>query len=287
MSPSWFTYTGIEVIPHGVTHVFVDEVEAVPNRAFYRHRTIVEVIFAARVKNVGKWAFDRCPSLRRVIMPGVKVVGWYAFNKCPALTDVVCGKLEIIEDGSFECCTSLMSIDLPAAEIVKEGAFENCTALTQAKFGEKLKSIKAGALSGCRSLERVTVPMKDGIIIADSIFQGCESLKYVDVEGDDICQTITMLYFEEWGNKLEEEIYSINQILHDVDAGGFRDDEGNWDMRGKAKVIGKWIKSSLRRISHYKAEHQRLLEHAAKTLQLTLPKDIVTNNVLPFLELPF
>ena len=41
------------------------------------------------------------------------------------------------------------------------------------------------------------------------------------------------------------------------------------------------------KVIHYQAEHQRLLyEEVATTLQLALPRDIVMNNVLPFLELP-
>ena len=47
-----------------------------------------------------------------------------------------------------------------------------------------------------------------------------------------------------------------------------------------------WIRSVLRKIIQYKAQHQHVLEEAATTLKLTLPQDIVIKNVLPFLELP-
>jgi len=48
-----------------------------------------------------------------------------------------------------------------------------------------------------------------------------------------------------------------------------------------------WIRSVIGKIIHYQAEHQRLLdEEVATTLQLALPRDIVMNSVLPFLELP-
>ena len=49
----------------------------------------------------------------------------------------------------------------------------------------------------------------------------------------------------------------------------------------------EWIQSVLRKINHYKAEHRHVLDEAATALQHALPQDdIVTNNVLPFLELP-
>jgi len=43
-----------------------------------------------------------------------------------------------------------------------------------------------------------------------------------------------------------------------------------------------WISSVLRKIIHYKAEHQSFLNEAASTLQSFLPNDIVLNNILPF-----
>jgi len=82
---------------------------------------------------------------------------------------------------------------------------------------------------------------------------------------------------------MNEEINSINQILPTASAGGgYEGDHGE-----KARAIRTWIRSVLRKIVHYQAEHQRLLdEEVATTLQLVLPQDIVSNNVLPFLELP-
>ena len=79
---------------------------------------------------------------------------------------------------------------------------------------------------------------------------------------------------------MNEEIDSINRILPTVSAGGW-DDEGE-----KAQAIRTWIRSVLHKIVKYKAEHQRIVDEAATTLQLALPQDIVMNNVLPFLELP-
>jgi len=81
---------------------------------------------------------------------------------------------------------------------------------------------------------------------------------------------------------MNEEIDSINQILPTVDAGRWV-----YDVGDKARAVRTWIRSVLGKIIHYQAEHQRLLdEEVATSLQLALPRDIVMNNVLPFLELP-
>ena len=71
-----FTYTGAEggVIPRDATHVFVD-VRVVRRYAFFRHPNIViEVICHEDVETIEADAFCNCPSLKRVIMPGVKLV---------------------------------------------------------------------------------------------------------------------------------------------------------------------------------------------------------------------
>ena len=78
-----------------------------------------------------------------------------------------------------------------------------------------------------------------------------------------------------------DKIGAINQILLTTAAGDDFNDAG-----GKAQAIRRWISSVLGKIIHYKAQHRRLLNKAATTLQHALPNDIVLENVLPFLELP-
>jgi len=270
-----------EVIPDDATHITVDKsVTVVSEDAFRGHPSIVEAIFHIDVEKVESIAFNCCPSLRRVIMPGVEVVKYQAFLGCEALTDVECGKLERIGHGAFGGCKSLRSIDLSSAKIVYDDAFSNA-ALTDAKFGSKLESIKRRAFDGC-PLERITIPLKDGVIAAHCIFRGCDNLKHVDLVEGGVHETIAALQLEEWRNDMYEEINSINQILPTTPAG-----EGYFDQGGKARAIRTWIRSVLGKIIHYKAEHQRLLnEQVATTLGLALSQDIVMNNVLPFLELP-
>ncbi len=286
---TWFIYTGAdgEIIPRDATHVFVD-VTTIPASAFYRHPNIVEVICHDRVEKIEAWAFICCPCLRRVIMPGVKIAERGAFADCVALTDVECDKLEIIERSAFEHCRSLRSINLPSARIVRECAFSVCEALTDVKFSSKLERIGQRAFRDCPTLERITIPLKDGIIPDDDdAFMGCKRLNHVDlVEGAQLHETIPALHFEEWRNDMWEEITSIHQILPNADAGAWDDANNGFFDGEKAQVIRRWLRSVLDKMIHYKAEHQGILDEAGTTLVLALPRDIVGNNVLPFLELP-
>ncbi|KAK1747701.1 hypothetical protein QTG54_001664 [Skeletonema marinoi] len=278
MAAEYFTYTGGDV-----TRIRIHEsLTVIPRRAFYGRRNIEEVICDADVETIELWAFAFCTSLRRVIMPGVKVVSDGAFCGCEALTDVQCSELEIIGLMAFRHCKSLTSINLPSAKIIGGTVFKYCTALTDVKFGNKLERIERCAFIGCRSLRRITLPLKDSMITDDNIFTGCANLEHVDLAGG-IHETVAALQLEEWKNDLNEEIDSINQILPTARAGG---DLYN-DVGEKAIVIRTWIRAVLRKIIHYKAQHHRLLADAATTLEfVSLPKDIVIENVLPFLELP-
>jgi len=116
------------------------------------------------VEKIESHAFCGCLCLKRVIMPGVAIVERGAFHVCEALTDVECGKLEIIEARAFDSCKSLKSINLQSAMIVEEEAFCCCMALTDLKFGSMLERMGLGAFTNCTSLERITIPLKDGMI---------------------------------------------------------------------------------------------------------------------------
>ena len=280
-----FTYTGEEIIPREANHIFVDAA-FVPDGTFEEHPNIIEGVCSERVKKIEAAAFYNCPNLRRVIMPGVKlVVG--SFDNCEALTDVECSKLEIIKGWAFAACKSLRNIDLPSARIVDGGAFIDCEALTDVKFGNKLERIEESAFLNCVSLERITIPLKDGIITHDTIFTECKQLKHVDlVEGDELHDTVAALQLKAWRNDMNVTIDAINQILPNARPGYYDDDSYDDDNGEKAQMIRRWIRSVIDKINHYKAEHQRILDEAATTLQCTLPHEIATNNVLTFLELP-
>ena len=167
-----YIYTGAvgERIPHATTHVAVMiDARVVLADAFFHSFNIVEVICHKNVEKIERGAFYYCPSLRRVIMPGVKVVEEYAFYECEILTDVECGKLEVIGNRAFVDCKSLISINLPSARIIGEESFCRCKALTEVEFGNKLERFEAGVFFQCRSLERITIPLRDGLINAEGI----------------------------------------------------------------------------------------------------------------------
>ena len=262
------------IAPDHLTLVFLD-IEYVPQRAFCEHPNIREVICSENVKEILGAAFADCYSLRRVIMPGVKLIG-NSFIGCQALTDVECDKAEIIKEWAFSSCISLRSINLPSARIIEEGTLSMCDVLTVVKFGNKLERIDRIAFGKCPSLERITIPLKDGIITSDDIFQGCENLNQVHLEEGEVHETIASFESEEWRDDMNREIDSINQILPNACA-GYHNASGR-DAGEKAQVIRTWIRSVIDKMNHYKAEHQRLLNEAATLLELAIWKANLDDN---------
>ncbi len=277
-----------EIVPLEATHIFVaEDVTVIRAGAFYGRR-IIEIICHERVEKISESGFNGCFSLRRVIMPGVKIVEKYAFMNCRALTDIKFGKLEIIKEWALCGCKSLRNISLPSTRIVESYAFAGCHALIDAKFSDKLERFDDCAFIKCSALERITIPLKDDLLTEDDIFifQGCDNLNHVNLIEGELHESIAALHLEEWGNDMNEEIDSINQILPTTYAGTVDDDDEEEEDGEKAQVIRIWIRSVLRKIVHYQEEHQRILNEAATTLQFTLPQDIAMDKVLPFLALP-
>ena len=278
----WFTYTGTdgEVIDDEATHVIVDKnCTVVRAYAFRNHPSIVEVICHENVEKIEQEAFLWCPSLRRVVMRGVKVVEGSAFHCCEALTDVECDKLEIIKEYALSWCTSLKSINLPSARIVERTAICRCYALKDVKFGSKLERIDVEAFWLCSSLERIAIPLKDGLFNHDDIFQGCDDLLQVDLIEGKLHKIIAALHLEEWRNDMNQEVDSINQILLSASAGRYvdgYDEEG--DPGEKARALRRWIRSVIQRLIHYKAEHRKLLKEATTLLELALWKANLADN---------
>ena len=270
-----FTYTGAEgeIIPNEATHITVgDGVTFVRADAFWMHRKIVEVICHDRVEKIETSAFRQCHSLRRIIMRGVKIVEEQSFYWCDALRDVECDKLEIIGSYAFGVCYSLRIINLPFARIIEDCAFAACEALADVKFGNELERFEGRAFGRCKSLERITIPLKDGIITDDGIFERCQKFGYVClVEGAELHETVAALHLGEWRNDMSDEIDSINRILPTADA-GCRNEGGDVEPGEKALAIRRWIRSVLDKMNHYKAEHQRVLGESTTLLELAIWK---------------
>jgi hypothetical protein len=263
-----FVYVGGEQrVPRDVKRVQIAEnVDTILAQTFQHCEQLREVEGHNRLKRIERLAFYRCRRLRSVTkMTGLIEIEESAFNSCWALSELTeLDKLGIIGYNSFGFCKSLTSINLPSIIMVERYAFQYCTALTDVVFGKDLERIEQYALVSCTALKRITIPLKDNLIIGDDAFCNCRSLSRVDTLDGEIHKTISSLHLESWRNEMLEEIDRINQTLPNA--------------LSKTRAIQQWTRL-IQRMEHYKSEHQIILKEAMALLELALWKANLRDNV--------
>jgi hypothetical protein len=196
-------------------------------------------------------------------MPGVQIIEQYAFYGCEDMTHVEFDKLETIGRAAFILCTSLQWIKMPKVKTIGQSAFFD-SVVEELELGEDLETIGSSAFYGSK-LRRISIPLKDEMFQFHdrrgtfTQFHDCKNLTTVDVIGG-IRKTVASLHLESWRNVMNEEIHRINHILPSTDP----DD--------KTDVIRQWIRSVIRKIDHYKAEHRAILKEVTALLELALWK---------------
>jgi hypothetical protein len=263
-----FVYTGGEQeVPWDVKRVRIAEnVDTILAVAFSHCQQLIEVEGHNKLKKIKRLAFLNCPSLRRVSkMTGIIEIEENAFSGCSALSELEFDKLEIIGEGAFIDCNSLRSINISSIKRIGKYAFVRCHALTDALFGVKLERIEEYAFWDCTALRRITIPLKDNLIIGNRAFRNCENFSRVDVFTGGVHKTISYLHMESWRDDMQEEIDRINQPLPNT--------------QEKTIAIQQWITTVLRRMEHFKSEHQILLKEAMTLLELALWKANLRENV--------
>ncbi len=305
---SIFVYTGGQA-PHNVRRVRVDEsTDAIADEAFWNNPYLENIEMHNRVGRIGYQAFRYCPALKWIKLPGVEVIEYGAFADC-GLEYVEFGdKLRSIEECAFFNCTSIEKVQFASPLRVGKYAFEDCEKLTEVELPEEVKGVECGAFEFCPSLQRISMPLKDGIF-GDQAVYGCEKLTTINIIGS-IHKTISYLSLESWRNEIYAEIDRVNRVLPDA------------DQKEKTHIIQQWMISVSSIVEYYKNEHCNLIHEAMVQLDLALWKvnldeknvcslsevgtttntvlsararqeqfitsraTIVIKNVLPFLELP-
>ena len=263
-----FVYLGEQRVPYGTTHAIIDpSVNIVRRGAFAYCYQLVSVIFHDGVEIIEEHAFEDCTSLPSIKFLGVREIGHRAFHSCVALSDVKFGDtLETVRSRAFDNC-GLMSIKLPSARTVQGLSFSHCNQLTDVEFGINLERIGFNSFYNCPNLQRIAIPLKDGILPFDSIinrynqFDQCGNLTRVDIVGaEGIHKTISSLLLESWKDEMNEEIDRISRELPSI------------RQHDKGDAIRLWIRSVIDRMEQFKAEHDRLLKEHMTQLELAIWK---------------
>ena len=215
-----FVYTG-RLVPQHVTHVIIDKsVDEIEDNAFEDCENLLTVDTHNGIRRIGKQAFWRCKSLRRINIKSVVEVDVLAFNQCENLESVEFGdRLVAIGDGAFDRCKSLKHLKLPSIITIEKYAFSE-SKLTDVELSEGLETIGKGAFLNCERLQRIAIPLKRDLFVFHDYmnqFDFCINLTKVDIVGG-IHETVASLHMESWRTDMIAEINRINQVLPDTPA---------------------------------------------------------------------
>ena len=238
----------------------------IEERAFKLCENLVQVETHDEIRRVGRMAFWRCKSLRRINLRSVCEVSKSAFCRCENLKFVEFGETVEIGLMAFWGCENLERLNFTSIIITGIGSFSYCEALTNIEFSERLETIEARAFRECKRLQRIAIPLKRDLFVIDDEsdqcgqFDRCDQLTTVDLVGEAHTKTISSLFMESWRTEMEEEINRINQVLPDT------------QRRDKTNEIMQWMDSVMDKMDHYKALHCRYVKEAITLLELALWK---------------
>lgn len=179
--------------------------KSIGNKAFYDCHALNRVIIPDSVRTMGEGAFSNCSSLRSAKLPdGIRSLDDSLFEECSSLKSIaipdsvntlgdsvfyMCSSLEKIQldcnleqigDWGFSMCSSLINIDIPAGvTTVGKSVFAGCHSLRRIVIPDTVQTIDSYAFHDCRQLRKVKIP--GGVKEADRFFDGCSSLKSIEI----------------------------------------------------------------------------------------------------------
>lgn len=159
-------------IPEGVSEL--------PASAFYG-AGIKRVNIPSSVTTIGGWAFNFCNNLTSITIPAsVTSLGESALANCASLESAeILANVDILPNNFFMASSKLHSVKLSTTiKTLKSNAFCN-TGLITYTVPSHIISIEAGAF--CENTQLQTVSLPAGVQMTWSLFNGCTSLKNVNI----------------------------------------------------------------------------------------------------------
>ena len=164
--------------------VIARDVRKIPESAFAGCRRLKRVRFedGSRCVAVGDYAFYCCASLEVFAAPrSLREIGRYAFAWCVSLREVSLGNVRRLGPLAFAYCSSIGKIDLPRTlERIGNNAFSNCSSLQEVVIPDSVKELESYAFSGCESLKEIDLPGSCAVL-GELLVSGCTSLGWIRV----------------------------------------------------------------------------------------------------------
>ncbi len=181
----------------------------------------VEVVIPEEATSIGYRAFHNCASIKWIkLHDNITYIGSNAFEGCSNLINVkLPDKIFSINAQTFKNCSNLIKIILPTKIIsISESAFEGCDKLQYAKFneglylGDEINPYLALSKVTNKSISQCTIHQQTRII-AESSFEGCESLNEIKIPNQVVSIGARAFYN---CKKLKNLLLDNNSQLHSI-----------------------------------------------------------------------
>ena len=173
--------------------------------AFQGCCSLEEIVFSPALEVIRGYAFEGCTSLQQEITfpQNFTSIGEYAFANCRNLTGTLKFNREfymfIGNEGywsstgrAFENCSNIKTVDMSECEYLYQlpmGVFSGCSALETVMLPPYLERIESDGFAYDTNLSNIKFPTSL-MYLDNSIFQGCTSLKRIDLSGCENFATI-------------------------------------------------------------------------------------------------
>ena len=170
-------------------------VTRIGNSAFYYCRNLKRVVLPDSLESIGTNAFGGCEKLGdmsdvkdiladyeqyeiQVLPAGLKEIGKGAFTKCTSLKKVRFeGENVTLGEKVFQGCTALEQIVLPAKlDKIPQEMFKGCSSIQTIEIPETVTEIRSGAFYGCENLKDVYYTGAQYMWNAIDVYSGNEPL---------------------------------------------------------------------------------------------------------------
>lgn len=199
---------GTYCIPSGVTDI--------SDRAFFNCKGIVKIDDRGGVCSIGDYAFANS-GLRSASLPlGILTVGNYAFYACHNMSQAfIPWSVLLMGEGVFSYCTSLEKIEVQSSN----PNYTSIDGVLYTKSGDEIIGVPGkyegdfvipdsvtmvhdGSFTGCHRLESITIG-RSVSYLNPYIFEGCDSLKYFDVDpGNTVYESVNGVILADGGRGL-------------------------------------------------------------------------------------
>lgn len=172
--------TQIEKRYSTTTGKLLSETEVYSEYLFQKCPTLKEVVLS-NYEIVYQHMFYNCTALEKVTLGAAKKIDKYSFLKCSSLKEVNFENNIEIAYKAFESCTSLEHFDLTRVDKLGMAGFKYCTSLKNIDLSN-LKTISSEAFFGCTSLENIDLSNIE--VIYSRAFGDCDGLKELHISNN-------------------------------------------------------------------------------------------------------